>query len=163
MQAYRFTAGVAAATLALCLAVAQAHDPKGAPDKDEKPDAKLSIKATSAAAGIGATWGSGTVNYKGKAYPVRIRGLEIGGVGVANIDASGEVYHLTNIADVEGTYAAVGGAAAAGEAGAGHSIMRNDKGVVIDLASEREGAQIKAGVDGIKIELAETSGKRSAD
>lgn len=163
MQGYRFIAGVAAATLALGLAIAEAHDPKGVRDKDEKPDAKLSIKATSAAAGIGATWGSGTVTYKGKAHPVRIRGIEIGGVGVANIDASGEVYHLTNIADIAGTYAAVGGAAAAGEAGAGHSLMRNDKGVVIDLASEREGAEIKAGVDGIKIELTDSSAKRKDD
>jgi hypothetical protein len=163
MRTYHFIAGLAAATFALGLAIAHAHDPKGVADKDEKPDAKLNIKATSAAAGIGATWGSGTVTYKGKAYPVRIRGLEVGGVGVANIDASGEVYHLTNIADLEGTYAAVGGAAAAGEAGAGHSIMRNGKDVVIDLASEREGAQIKAGVDGIKIELTGSSAKRTDD
>ena len=31
--------------------------------------------------------------------------------------------------------------------------MRNANGVVIQLASRREGAQLKAGVDGIRIEL----------
>jgi hypothetical protein len=153
---------IVAATFGIGLSVAQAHDPRGARDKDEKPDAKLTLSATSAAAGIGATWGSGTVTYKGKSHPVRVKGFEVGGVGVAEIDASGEVYHLHKLDDLAGTFVGVGGAAAAGP-GAGHSIMRNDKGVVIDLASRREGAQIKAGVDGVTLELTGAAGKSRSD
>jgi hypothetical protein len=162
MRLHRFTAGIVGVTLALGMALAQAADEKGMKSKDEKPDAKLSLSGTSAAIGVGTTWGSGTLTYKGKAHPVRLRGLEIGSVGGASIDAKGEVYHLTNLADFDGTYAAVGAAAAAGP-GAGHSIMRNEKGVVIDLASDREGVQVKAGVDGVRLELVGAAGKPRTD
>jgi hypothetical protein len=158
MRRHRFTAGILAVTLALGMAVALAHDQKGAPSKSEKPDAKLSLSGTSAAIGVGTTWGSGTLTYKGKAHPIRLRGLEIGGVGGARIKATGDVYHLTGLADFDGTYVAVGAAAAAG-AGAGHSLMRNEKGVVIDFASDREGVQVKAGIDGVRLELAGAAGK----
>ena len=160
MRMHRFTTGIIGLTLALGLAVAQAHDEKGKPSPDEKPDATLSLSGTSAAIGVGTTWGSGTLTYKGKAYRVRIRGLEVGSVGGAHIDAKGDVYHLKGIADFDGTYGAVGAAAAAGP-GAGHSILRNEKGVVIDLASDREGVQVKAGLDGLRLELADAAGKSS--
>ena len=152
MRMHRFAAGVLGITLALGMAVAYATDEKGLPDKDDKPDAKLSLSGTSAAIGIGTTWGSGTLAYKGKNHHVRLRGLELGGVGGASIKAHGEVYHLKSLADFDGTYAAIGAGAAAGP-GAGHSIMRNDKGVVIDLATESQGVLVKAGVDGVKLEL----------
>lgn len=74
-------------------------------------------------------------------------------MGGARIEAKGDVYHLTKPEDFDGTYVAIGAAAAAGP-GAGHSLMRNEKGVVIDLASESEGVQVKAGVDGVRLELA---------
>lgn len=159
MRMHRFTAGIVGVTLALGIVIAQAHDEKGVPSKDEKPDAKLSLRGTSAAIGVGTTWGSGTLTYKGKTHRVRLRGLDIGGVGGAQISAHGDAYHLKNLADFNGTYVAIGAAAAAG-AGAGHSIMRNEKGVVIDLASASEGVLVKAGVDGVKLEL-EGTGKPS--
>ena len=162
MRMHRFTAVVLGVTLALGTVVADAHDEKGVPDKDEKPDARLSFSGTSAAIGVGTTWGSGTLTYKGKSHPVRLRGLEIGGVGGATIEASGDVYHLKDLADFGGTYAAAGAAAAAGP-GAGRSILRNDKGVVIHLASKSEGVQVKAGLDGVRLELTDAAGKPHAD
>ena len=152
MRMHRFTTGVIGVAIALGMAVAQTHDGKGVPSKGEKPDAKLSLSGTSAAIGVGTTWGSGTLTYKGRSHRVRIRGLEIGGVGGAHIEAHGDVYHLTKLADFDGTYGAVGAAGAAGQ-GAGHSIMRNEKGVVIDLAAKTEGVQVKAGLDGVRLEL----------
>jgi hypothetical protein len=152
MRIHRLTATIIGITLVLGMAVAQAEHEAGAPSKNDKPDAKLSLSGTSAAIGIGTTWGSGRLTYKGKTYPVRLRGLDIGGVGGAHIDAHADVYHLHSLADFDGTYAAVGAGAAAGP-GAGHSIMRNEKGVVIDLASDSQGVMLKAGVDGVKLEL----------
>jgi hypothetical protein len=159
---HRFAAAIVGVTLALGIGGVQAHDEKGMPSKDEKPDASLSLSGTSAAIGVGTTWGSGTLTYKGKAHPVRIRGLEVGSVGGARIEAKGSVYHLKDVADFNGTYAAIGAAAAAGP-GAGHSVMRNEKGVVIDLASTREGVQVKAGLDGVRLELADATGKSDAE
>ena len=159
MLIHRFTAGILAISLAFGIGIAQAHDEKGAPSKDEKPDAKLHLSGTSAAIGIGTTWGGGTLTYKGKTHRVRIRGLDIGGVGGARIDAEGDVHHLHDLADFDGTYAAVGAGAAAGP-GAGHSIMRNQNGVVIDLATKSQGVLVKAGVDGVSLELQEPVKKK---
>src|SRR6185295_5761128 len=96
MRMHRFTAGIVGVMLALGMAIAQAHDEKGVPSKDEKPDAKLSLHGTSAAIGIGTTWGSGTLTHKAKAHPVRLRGLETGAVGGASLHETGDVYHLPN-------------------------------------------------------------------
>ena len=147
MQTRRLTAGVLALTLALAMGVA------GARSKDEKPDGTVSLKGTSAAIGIGGTWGSGTLTYKGKSHAIRMRGFDVGSVGGASITAHGDVYHLKDLADFDGTYAAVEAAGAAGPAGVGRTAMRNDKGVVIELASDREGVEVKASVDGVKLEL----------
>ena len=148
----RFTAGILALTLALGMGIARAAEDTDVPSKQDKPDAKLTLSGTSAAIGVGTTWGSGTLTYRRKTHRVRIRGLDIGGVGGARIEAHGEVYHLHDLADFDGTYAAVGAGAAAGP-GAGHSIMRNEHGVVIDLASHSQGVLVKAGVDGVRLEL----------
>src|SRR5262245_22275386 len=113
MRMHRVTAAIVGVALALGIGIAQAHDEKGIPSKGEKPDAKLSLSGMSAAIGVGTTRGSGTLTYKRKAHPVRLRGLEVGGVGRARIEAHGEVYHLSNLADFDGTYVAIGAGAAA--------------------------------------------------
>ena len=154
----RFTAGILALTLALGMGIARAAEDTGV-SKNDKPDAKLTLSGTSAAIGVGTTWGSGTLTYRRKTHRVRIRGLDIGGVGGARVEAHGDVYHLHDLADFDGTYAAVGAGAAAGP-GAGHSIMRNEHGVVIDLASHSQGVLVKAGVDGVSLELQEPVRKK---
>jgi hypothetical protein len=47
-----------------------------------KPDATLRFSGGSFAAGIGFSWGSGTLTYRGKSYPVKVKGLSVGKVGV---------------------------------------------------------------------------------
>ncbi len=49
-----------------------------AASKHEQPDATLRLKGGSFAAGIGFSWGSGTLTYKGKDYPVSVNGLSLG-------------------------------------------------------------------------------------
>ena len=46
------------------------------------PDATLRLSGGSFALGIGFRWGSGTLTYKGKDYPVKVNGLSIGKVGM---------------------------------------------------------------------------------
>ena len=48
----------------------------------EKPDATLRLSGGSVAAGIGWSWGSGTLTYKGKDYPISVKGLSLGKVGI---------------------------------------------------------------------------------
>ena len=51
------------------------------------PDATLRLSGGSFAAGIGFSWGSGTLTYKGKDYPVKVKGLSVGKVGITSSSA----------------------------------------------------------------------------
>jgi hypothetical protein len=62
-----------------------------------KPDATIRLSSGSVAAGIGFSWGKGTLTYKGKDYPISVKGLSIGKVGITKATASGEVYHLKTL------------------------------------------------------------------
>src|SRR5439155_114727 len=81
----------------------------------EKPDATLRVSGGSFALGIGVNWGSGTLTYKGKAYPVKVKGLSVGKVGMTNSSAYGEVFNLKHLQDFNGHYD-VGGAGTRGVA-----------------------------------------------
>ena len=110
---------LALAVVALMAGTAMAQD---------KPDATLVFTEGSVAAGIGFSWGSGTLTFQGKEYPFKIDGLSVGSVGASSITASGGVYGLKTLADFNGNYTAataqatVGGGAGA-TAGARIQVM----------------------------------------
>jgi hypothetical protein len=107
----------------------------------------------SVAAGIGFSWGKGSLSYGGKTYPVKVEGLSVGEVGVSRATAKGHVSNLAKLADFSGNYVAVGaGATAAG--GAGVTVMRNQNGVVIEMTSTTQGASLKLGAEGLRLTLA---------
>jgi hypothetical protein len=132
-----------AVALLLGVATAQAAD---------KPSATLSLKEGSVAAGIGFSWGSGTLKYKGKSYPVSVDGLSVGAVGISEATASGRVYGLTDISKFDGLYTAVSvGATAAG--GANIAEMKNQNGVRIKLLSTTQGVALKLAAEGVNLKL----------
>src|SRR5438067_9765349 len=55
----------------------------------EKQDATLRLSFKSVAVGVGFSSGSGTLTYKGKDYPVKVKGLSVGKVGVTSSSAYG--------------------------------------------------------------------------
>jgi len=113
----------------------------------------LSLTDGSVAAGVGFTWGKGTLTYAGKTYPVKVEGLSLGEVGVSRATAVGTVSNLKNLSEFSGTYVAAGaGATAAG--GGDIAVMRNQNGVVIEVKSTTQGASLKFGVDGVRLTLA---------
>lgn len=119
---------------------------------DEKPDATVSFSGGAVAAGVGVSWGDGTLHYKGKDYPFRLKGLTVVDVGASAVKAAGEVYHLKRLEDFNGNYTAVSaGATVAG--GASVTAMENQKGVVMELRSTRQGLQFSTAVEGVAIEL----------
>src|SRR5881409_319039 len=97
----------------------------------EKPDATLQLSGGSFAAGIGFSWGSGTLTYNGKDYPVSVNGLSLGKVGITGGSATGEVYNLKRLQDFDGHYVASGrGGRGVILAGGGSAVtMRNQNGV----------------------------------
>jgi hypothetical protein len=118
----------------------------------EKPDATLTFSGGHVSAGIGYSWGSGTLTYKGKKYPFSVDGLAVGAVGGSSISASGDVYDLKKLEDFNGNYTA-GTAGATIGGGAAGTAMQNDKGVVIKLVSTTQGIDFKLAASGVKIKL----------
>ena len=117
------------------------------------PDATVSFEGGSVAAGIGYSWGSGTLHYKGKSYPLKVDGLSVGDVGVSKVNASGSVWHLKKLEDFPGTYTAASAGASVG-GGGGVAAMQNQNGVVIKAHATSKGLKLKLGADGVKIDLA---------
>ena len=118
--------------------------------QDAKPDAMLELTQTSVAIGIGYTWGSGTLAFQDKSYPVEIDGLSVGALGVARAKVSAEVFNLKKLDDFNGTYVA-GSVEGTLGAGAGATTMRNQNGVVIELFTTTEGLNIKLAPEGIRL------------
>ena len=115
--------------------------------------ATLTVSGGTVAAGIGLHWGTGTLSYSGKTYPVKVEGLSVGEVGVIRATARGEVSNLERLEDFSGNYVAVGvEATAAG--GAGVTVMRNQNGVVVELTTTTQGASMLLGAKGIRLTLA---------
>jgi hypothetical protein len=118
----------------------------------DTPSGTIDLKGGAVAYGVGFSWGGGTLHFKGMNYPLKIGGLSVVDIGASKYTATGAVYHLKNLKDVEGVYAsATAGATVAG--GASVQSMKNDKGVVIYLKSSRAGLQFTAAPTGVEIHL----------
>jgi hypothetical protein len=120
--------------------------------KPPPPSGTLSIATTSVAIGIGVNWGDGVLTTHGQRYTFTLQGLEVGGIGMSKVRATGQVYHLNRVADFEGTYVAATADAAVVQ-GAGLLTMRNEHGVVVNLQSTQKGVKLTAGGEGISIKL----------
>jgi hypothetical protein len=123
---------------------------------NEKPDATVSFSGASAAAGVGVTWGSGTLHFQGKDYAFSLQGLGVADLGGSSIQGTGDVYNLKRVEDFAGSYAAASAAAAVVQ-GASETTMENERNVVLHLHSTTKGAQLKAAVEGITIELGDAA------
>jgi hypothetical protein len=120
---------------------------------DEAPDGTIELSGASVAAGVGYTWGKGTLRYEGRSIPVTFKGLSVAAVGGDSIRASGDVYHLTKLEDFEGNYnSASAGATVA--AGGSVSVMENQNGVVIKLRAANQGLQFNLSVEGVAFSVA---------
>ncbi len=122
---------------------------------ESKPDATLRFSGGSFAAGIGFSWGSGTLTYKGKDYPVKVKGLSIGKVGITSASAYGEVYSLKHLQDFNGHYN-VGGAGMRGVTlggGRAGTIMTNQAGVIVRISATQKGVDVTATGGGVDMQI----------
>ena len=119
------------------------------------PDATLRLSGGSFALGIGFRWGSGTLTYKGKDYPVKVNGLSIGKVGMTGVSAIGEVFNLKHLQDFNGHYnvgaeGTRGVTIAKGKAG---TLMSNQAGVIVRLAATQTGLDVNATGGGVEMQI----------
>ena len=141
-----------ASVAAICGLTLMASSTQATDKPKEKPDATIRLSAGSVAVGLGYSWGSGELRYKGKKYPFSIDGVSVGDVGVTKAEATGSVYHLHKLEDFNGNYTAASAGATLG-GGGGASAMKNQNGVEINLVSTTRGLKLKLAVDGVKIQL----------
>jgi hypothetical protein len=120
--------------------------------KEEKPDATLRLSGKSVAAGIGFSWGKGTLTYKGKDYPVSVKGLALGKVGISGVTASGKVYNLKKLQDFDGNYTSAG--AGMTLAGGGSAVaMKNQNSVRVVLHATTRGVDLTIGGAGVDMAI----------
>jgi hypothetical protein len=120
-----------------------------------KPDATLRMSGGSFALGIGFRWGSGTLSYKGKNYPVKVNGFSVGKVGVTGSSAYGEIFNLKRLQDFNGHYN-VGGAGTRGVtlgSGKAGTVMSNQAGVIVRLAATQQGLDVNVTGGGVDMQI----------
>jgi hypothetical protein len=120
--------------------------------QDWMPAATLELSQGSVAAGIGFSWGSGTLTYLGRKYPVKVLGLSVGEAGFTWGTAKGTVLDLKRLEDFSGTYVA-GGAGATVFGGGDAVIMKNQNGVVVELTTSNVGVNFKLAASGVRLTL----------
>jgi hypothetical protein len=96
---------------------------------------------------------SGTLFYRGQAYPFTVGGLDIGGIGALSMEANGEVYKLNNIAQFSGAYGQARHGFALGTTSGGDLWLQNEAGVIMHLHTKREGLMLSLGGDAVVISM----------
>jgi hypothetical protein len=118
-----------------------------------KVSGTVSMKITAVALGIGAEWGKGTLTlYDGTSHEFKVSGLSLADVGAAEVEATGEVYHLVEARDLEGSF--IAGEAGGALVGGGAAVAaKNEHGVVIKLKSRQQGVRLTLAGEALKIKL----------
>ena len=122
------------------------------PSSAQTPDAVIELSGGSVAAGVGFSWGSGTLIFQGKRYPLKVSGLSLASVGVTEYTETGSVTGLKTAQDINGVYTAV--AAGATLAGGGNvAAMENQNGVTIHMTATTVGLNLTLAAEGVQISL----------
>jgi hypothetical protein len=102
---------------------------------------------------IGGSGGSGTLNFRGRYYPLSTGGLDYGLVfGGSRTVLRGRVSNINRPSDVAGVYGAAGAGLAVGT-GARAIVLTNQKGAVLELSGWQVGLLANADLSGLAITL----------
>lgn len=117
------------------------------------PDGTIDMQQVQVAYLASGGGGSGTLYYKGAAYPFTVGGVGIGGIGASTITASGDVYKLSSLAQFQGTYGQARYGFAIGTDSAGDLWLQNEAGVILHLKAKRKGLMLSLGGDAVVISM----------
>jgi len=131
-----------ALSLALSVAPVQAADPSGT----------ISVELKSVGAVLGASWGDGVLTFQGRTYAFKIKGLKVLTVGVRKLSANGDVYDLKAAADLAGTYKKADPAGLTFIRGEKGLVIKNDKGVVLNVKTVKKGLELDLVKEGLTID-----------
>jgi hypothetical protein len=125
-----------------------------APASAAVPDGRIEFSGGKVAAGVGCSWGAGTLFFHGKQYPITLNALSLGTAGVDKYIASGTVTGLKKAQNINGRFTAVGTGLTLGD-GASIAEMKNGNGVIIQLRdSTSEGLGASLALKGVHISIA---------
>ena len=149
------SAAIALASLAACSGQRAGQQASGdTTDYARKqPDATVQMSQIHAAFIGSGSAGHGQLFYRGRVYPFTVGGLGVGGIGASTVEASGNVYNLSNITQFSGTYAQGRYGLAAGTLSTGDLWLQNSSGVVLDLKAKRTGLILSLGGDAVVISM----------
>ncbi len=148
MKTKTILAVVLAILFAACALPAIAQD--SAPSR---PSATVTIHQVQVAFIGSGTAGGGRLTYRGRTYPFKLGGLGIGGFGVSRLEATGTVYNLKSLQDINGVFVQARYGWAAGEQGHGQMWLQNGNGVILKLQARRQGLALSLGADGMMLKL----------
>jgi hypothetical protein len=148
--------GAIAAASALASLVACGGNQSVGPEtqfQGQMPDGRVQMRQFQAAYIGSGSAGSGTLQFRGATSPFTVGGLGVGGIGVSEIQAEGEVYNLPNVQAFPGAYAQGRYGFALGRTSGGDLWLKNESGVVMHLHAKREGFMLSLGGDAVVISM----------
>lgn len=115
--------------------------------------AEVSVVFTKGGFIVGVGSGHGVLDFRGERYPFDVSGLSVGfTIGASTTRLVGRAMNLRRPSDFAGHYGLIGaGGALAG--GGGGVRLRNQAGVILELAGGKVGAELSVAVGGVSVTL----------
>jgi hypothetical protein len=120
----------------------------------ETPSGTISIELNSASALMGASWGQSVLTFQGKTHLFQVRGLKVLSVGLRKLSLNGDVYNLKQLTDLAGVYQKADPAGITFIVGEKGLVIRNDKGVTINIKGLQKGLNVDLVQEGLTIQPA---------
>jgi lipid-binding SYLF domain-containing protein len=102
---------------------------------------------------VGGSYGSGTLTFQGRTYPLSVGGLSYGFTfGGSQTNLRGRVSNISRASDIEGVYGAAG-AGAAVIRGPQAVVLTNQRGAVLELSGSQTGLMVNLDLSGMALTL----------
>jgi hypothetical protein len=152
---YRYRRTISAAFMAMLALTSCSSSVKVGPQAIAglSPDGTVDMNQVQVAYIGSAGGGTGTLYYRDGVYRFKIGGLGVGGIGASTVDATGEVYKLSSLANFPGAYAQGRYGLVFGTASVGDLWLQNESGVIMHLKAKRTGLMLSLGGDAIVIAM----------
>ena len=103
---------------------------------------------------VGVSRGDGTLFYNGRQADLQINGLRVGlTIGASYANMRGEVYNLTRLEDIAGTYVTAQASVVAISGGGQNLVLINEHNVRLVLWGEQQGLDASLDAGGMLISL----------
>jgi len=120
----------------------------------DTPSGTISISLNSVSALMGASWGEAVLTFGAKTHLFKVRGLKVLSVGIRTLDLGGDVYNLSSVNDLAGTYQKADPAGITFIVGDKGMVIRNEKGVTINIKGLQKGLNVDLVKEGLTIQPA---------